>query len=324
MGKFCPCSVVLGLARGSRVRYTEWVLSCIPFFCDPMDCSPLGSSVHENFQARILEWAATAYSREPSQTRIEPPSLAFPALQADSLPLSYLGRPILNEASLIQKETCPLTTLLCKVLNRIPTLCDFFFLRPGMCRESPETPLYSETSLSFNSFLYPIFSIKLLAAKESTLWGLGSNEKQQEKEKRKPVRPPFLRGGSFKILYSHFIFKPAFKQSSRQSHCSRSLEWTHLKCSSWILWGGSLVTQNTPRQVLSQNAASQLNKYTPPPIKSHRQGSLREKDRTETPYPTLKYCRISCRRFRMMALYSPMRSFLPSTRQVRFGRGLYL
>ena len=187
-GKFCPCSVVLGLARGSRVRYTEWVFSCIPFFCDPMDCSPLGSSVHENFQARILEWAATAYSREPSQTRIEPPSLAFPALQADSLPLSYLGRPILNEASLIQKETCPLATLLCKVLNRIPTLCDFFFLRPGMCRESPETPLYSETSLSFNSFLYPIFSIKLLVAKESTLWGLGSNEKQQEKEKRKPVR----------------------------------------------------------------------------------------------------------------------------------------
>ena len=24
--------------------------------CDPMDCSPLGSSVHEIFQARILEW----------------------------------------------------------------------------------------------------------------------------------------------------------------------------------------------------------------------------------------------------------------------------
>ena len=43
---------------------------------------------------------------------MELPSLAFPALQADSLPLSYLGSPILNEASLIQKETCPLTTLL--------------------------------------------------------------------------------------------------------------------------------------------------------------------------------------------------------------------
>ena len=29
--------------------------SC-PTLCDPMDCSPLGSCVHEIFQARILEW----------------------------------------------------------------------------------------------------------------------------------------------------------------------------------------------------------------------------------------------------------------------------
>ena len=26
--------------------------------CDPMDCSPPGSSVNEIFQARILEWVA--------------------------------------------------------------------------------------------------------------------------------------------------------------------------------------------------------------------------------------------------------------------------
>ena len=26
--------------------------------CDPVDCSPLGSSVHGNLQPRILEWAA--------------------------------------------------------------------------------------------------------------------------------------------------------------------------------------------------------------------------------------------------------------------------
>ena len=33
--------------------------------CDPMDCSPPGSSVHGIFQARILEWVATSYSRGP-------------------------------------------------------------------------------------------------------------------------------------------------------------------------------------------------------------------------------------------------------------------
>ena len=30
--------------------------------CDPMDCSPPGSSIHGIFQARILEWCAIAFS----------------------------------------------------------------------------------------------------------------------------------------------------------------------------------------------------------------------------------------------------------------------
>ena len=29
---------------------------------DPMDCSPPGSSIHGNFQARVLEWGAIAFS----------------------------------------------------------------------------------------------------------------------------------------------------------------------------------------------------------------------------------------------------------------------
>ena len=35
--------------------------SC-PTLCDPMNCSLPGSSVHEIFQARILEWVAISYS----------------------------------------------------------------------------------------------------------------------------------------------------------------------------------------------------------------------------------------------------------------------
>ena len=34
--------------------------------CDPVDCSPAGSSVHGILQARILEWAAIPFSRESS------------------------------------------------------------------------------------------------------------------------------------------------------------------------------------------------------------------------------------------------------------------
>ena len=29
---------------------------------DPMDCGPLGSSIHGIFQARVLEWGAIAFS----------------------------------------------------------------------------------------------------------------------------------------------------------------------------------------------------------------------------------------------------------------------
>ena len=34
--------------------------------CDPMDCSPPGSSVHGILQARILEWVAIPFSRGSS------------------------------------------------------------------------------------------------------------------------------------------------------------------------------------------------------------------------------------------------------------------
>ena len=37
--------------------------------CDPMNCSPPGSSVHEISQARTLEWIAISFSRGSSQPR---------------------------------------------------------------------------------------------------------------------------------------------------------------------------------------------------------------------------------------------------------------
>ena len=42
--------------------------SC-PTLCDPMDCSPSGSSVYGILQARILEWVAMPYSRGSSWPR---------------------------------------------------------------------------------------------------------------------------------------------------------------------------------------------------------------------------------------------------------------
>ena len=45
------------------------VTQSFPTLCNPMDCSPPGSSVHEILQARILEWVAMPSSRGSSQPR---------------------------------------------------------------------------------------------------------------------------------------------------------------------------------------------------------------------------------------------------------------
>ena len=74
-----------------------FVAQLCPTFCDPMDCSPLGSSVHGILQAKVLEWAAMPSSKGSSQPRdrtwvsaIEPRS---PSLQSDSLLSEPTGKP---------------------------------------------------------------------------------------------------------------------------------------------------------------------------------------------------------------------------------------
>ena len=56
--------------------------SCLTL-CDPMTCSPPGSSVHGILQARILEWAAIFSSRGSSPPRDR--TWAILHWQADSL-----------------------------------------------------------------------------------------------------------------------------------------------------------------------------------------------------------------------------------------------
>jgi len=47
---------------------SEVAQSC-PTLCDPMDCSPPGSTAHGILQARILEWVAISFSRGSSRPR---------------------------------------------------------------------------------------------------------------------------------------------------------------------------------------------------------------------------------------------------------------
>ena len=74
--------LVLGVQHSDSIIYI-YVCVCVcvyvymkvlvtqlcPTLCDPMDCSPPGSSVRGFLQARILEWVAIPFSRGSSGPR---------------------------------------------------------------------------------------------------------------------------------------------------------------------------------------------------------------------------------------------------------------
>ena len=55
------------LLQCMKVRSESEVAQSCPTSSDPMDCSLPGSSVHGIFQARVLEWGAIAFSRNPAR-----------------------------------------------------------------------------------------------------------------------------------------------------------------------------------------------------------------------------------------------------------------
>ena len=63
--------------------------SCLTF-CDPMDRSPPGSSVHGILQARILEWVAISFSRGSSWLRDWTWGSYMPCIAGGFLPLNHL------------------------------------------------------------------------------------------------------------------------------------------------------------------------------------------------------------------------------------------
>ena len=52
-------------AAATAAKSLQWC----PTLCDPIDCSPPGSSVHGIFQARVLEWGVIASPSDPIQIR---------------------------------------------------------------------------------------------------------------------------------------------------------------------------------------------------------------------------------------------------------------
>ena len=63
-----------------KVKSESEVTQSCPTLCDPVDCSPPGSSVHGILQARILEWGAISFSGHLPDPGIKLVSLVSPSL----------------------------------------------------------------------------------------------------------------------------------------------------------------------------------------------------------------------------------------------------
>ena len=60
----------LVMSAAAAAAAAKLLQSC-PTLCDPIDCNPPGSSVHDIFQARVLEWGAIAFSNKQEQVLVK-------------------------------------------------------------------------------------------------------------------------------------------------------------------------------------------------------------------------------------------------------------
>ena len=71
------------------------VTQLCPTLCNPMDCSPPGSTVHGILRARILEWLPFPTPEDLLDSGIKPVSLVSPALIGRFFTAERPGKPII-------------------------------------------------------------------------------------------------------------------------------------------------------------------------------------------------------------------------------------
>ena len=78
-----------------KVKSESEVAQSCPTLSDPLDCSPPGSSIHGIFQARVLEWGATAFSSTLCYT-VDDSGLFAIFKKVNNLLQTLNGHPILH------------------------------------------------------------------------------------------------------------------------------------------------------------------------------------------------------------------------------------
>ena len=89
---------VLKVFKGNHRKFSvigsqdKWIKMRFVFVCNPMDCNPIGSSVHGIFSQQEY-WSGLPFlpPEDLPDPGIKPASSVAPVLQVDSLPLSHWG-----------------------------------------------------------------------------------------------------------------------------------------------------------------------------------------------------------------------------------------
>ena len=180
---FYPSGASFVCTLGKKPNLT--LLSCLSakslhhvWLCNPMDCSPPGSSVHGILQSRILEWLAMPSSRGSSQSMVRTHVSCLLHWQKGSLPRVPPGRPLLSWQRIITValfflfsywSIMPVLTSfhLCMGLSQRSLFWIFLvyllFCKPALCRI-----LFRR--LSF--FLKNIFFSLVASGLSCSMWGL--------------------------------------------------------------------------------------------------------------------------------------------------------
>ena len=149
-----------------------------------MDRSPPGSSVHGTLQAGILESVAISFSRGSSRPR----ELTSPGLQADSLPLSFLGGPLPTPPSFSHFKDARCRVLATPVWSGVGG-----WREPGCPRAQGEAhPLLASTLSSLHNSFCSDLSSRCRGPRGSTRRGLGSPLKHCRGPGTCGEREPFL------------------------------------------------------------------------------------------------------------------------------------
>ena len=94
--QFLKSKQCMQMSLNPVVPKDQWLCSvaqlCLAL-CNPMDCSPRGSSVHRIIEARILEWVAISYCRGSSEPRDWTKFSRLLHWRAGSLPQVLSGKP---------------------------------------------------------------------------------------------------------------------------------------------------------------------------------------------------------------------------------------